>query len=58
VARSRVHMMELRRDNLRDFGGTYRHTRLQKGDSLTIRLQCIDMFSYQALYDNVLQICV
>ena len=58
VVRSRFHMMELRRDNLRHFGGTYRHTLVRKGDSFAIKLQRVDMFNSQATYDYVLQIWV
>lgn len=58
VVRSRFHMMELRRDNLRHFGGTYRHTLVKKGDGFAIKLQRVDMFNSQATYDYVLQIWV
>lgn len=57
--RSRFHLMELRRDAIRHFGGTYRHT-LARDDSgaLRIKLQRVDMFNSQATYDYVLQIWV
>ncbi|WP_418317066.1 aromatic-ring-hydroxylating dioxygenase subunit beta [Piscinibacter sakaiensis] len=57
--RSRFHMMELRRDNVRHFGGSYRHT-LVRGDdgALRIRLQRVDLFNGQAPFDYVLQIWV
>jgi hypothetical protein len=57
--RSRFHMMELRRDAIRHFGGSYRHT-LVRGDDgvLRIRLQRVDMFNSQAAFDYVLQIWV
>lgn len=58
VVRSRFHMMELRRDNLRHFGGTYRHTLVKKGEGFAIKLQRVDMFNSQATYDYVLQIWV
>ena len=57
--RSRFHMMELRRDSVRHFGGSYRHT-LVRGDDdgLKIRLQRVDLFNGQATFDYVLQIWV
>ena len=57
--RSRFHMMELRRDAIRHFGGSYRHT-LVRGDdgALRIKLQRVDMFNSQAAFDYVLQIWV
>ena len=58
VVRSRFHMMELRRDNVRHFGGTYRHTLVKSGKGFKIRLQRVDMFNSQAPYDYVLQIWV
>lgn len=58
VVRSRFHMMELRRDSVRHFGGTYRHTLLKKGDDFRILLQRVDMFNGQAAYDYVLQVWV
>ncbi|MGZ5131376.1 MAG: aromatic-ring-hydroxylating dioxygenase subunit beta [Caldimonas sp.] len=59
VVRSRFHMMELRRDVIRHFGGSYRHT-LVRGDHgrLNIKLQRVDMFNSQASFDYVLQIWV
>jgi 3-phenylpropionate/cinnamic acid dioxygenase small subunit len=56
--RSRFHMMELRRDTVRHFGGTYRHTLVRQGGQLKIKLQRVDMFNAQAPYDYVLQIWV
>ena len=58
VVRSRFHMMELRRDSVRHFGGTYRHTLVKKGDDFRIKLQRVDMFNGQAAYEYVLQIWV
>jgi len=58
VVRSRFHMMELRRDNVRHFGGTYHHTLVKKGNDFRIKLQRVDMFNGQAAYDYVLQIWV
>jgi len=58
VVRSRFHMMELRRDAVRHFGGTYRHTLVRVGGELKIKLQRVDMFNGQAPYDYVLQVWV
>jgi len=58
VVRSRFHMMELRRDTVRHFGGTYRHTLVRERGQLRIKLQRVDMFNAQAPYDYVLQIWV
>ena len=58
VVRSRFHMMELRRDNVRHFGGTYRHTLVKQGNSFAIKLQRVDLFTGQAPFDYVLQIWV
>jgi 3-phenylpropionate/cinnamic acid dioxygenase small subunit len=57
--RSRFHMMELRRDTVRHFGGRYQHT-LVRGDDgvLRIKLQRVDLFNGQAPFDYVLQIWV
>jgi 3-phenylpropionate/cinnamic acid dioxygenase small subunit len=56
--RSRFHMMELRRDAVRHFGGTYRHTLVRQAGQLKIKLQRVDMFNAQAPYDYVLQVWV
>ncbi|SCK43547.1 3-phenylpropionate/cinnamic acid dioxygenase, small subunit [Variovorax sp. HW608] len=57
--RSRFHMMELRRDAVRHFGGTYRHTLgRDAGGALRIVLQRVDLFNGQAPFDYVLQIWV
>jgi 3-phenylpropionate/cinnamic acid dioxygenase small subunit len=57
--RSRFHMMELRRDAIRHFGGSYRHTLVRgEGGALRIKLQRVDMFNSQAAFDYVLQIWV
>jgi 3-phenylpropionate/cinnamic acid dioxygenase small subunit len=58
VVRSRFHMMELRRDTVRHFGGTYRHTLVRVHGKLQIKLQRVDMFNAQAPYDYVLQVWV
>jgi 3-phenylpropionate/cinnamic acid dioxygenase small subunit len=56
--RSRFHMMELRRDTVRHFGGTYRHTLVRVRGSLRIELQRVDLFNAQAPFDYVLQVWV
>lgn len=57
--RSRFHMMELRRDNVRHFGGRYQHTLVRGADGgLRIKLQRVDLFNGQAPFDYVLQIWV
>ena len=57
--RSRFHMMELRRDSVRHFGGRYQHTLVRGADgTLRIRLQRVDLFNGQATFDYVLQIWV
>ena len=56
---SRFHMMELRRDQVRHFGGSYRHTLVRDaGGALRIQLQRVDLFNAQAPFDYVLQIWV
>ena len=52
---SRFQMMELRRDDVRHFGGSYRHTLVRTAAGLRIRLQRVDMMNGQAAYDYVLQ---
>ena len=57
--RSRFHMMELRRDQIRHFGGRYQHTLVRdRQGQLRIRLQRVDLFNSQASFDYVLQIWV
>ena len=58
VVRSRFQMMELRRDQVRHFGGTYRHTLRRQGDDFAILLQRVDMVNAQAPFDYVLQVWV
>jgi len=57
--RSRFHMMELRRDDVRHFGGRYLHTLVRDGaGALKIKLQRVDLFNSQAPFDYVLQVWV
>jgi 3-phenylpropionate/cinnamic acid dioxygenase small subunit len=58
VVRSRFQMIELRRDNLRHFGGSYRHSLKLHGDGFKIARQRVDMLNAQAPFDYVLQIWV
>lgn len=52
---SRFQMMEMRRDEVRHFGGTYRHHLVRTADGLRIRLQRVDMMNAQAAYEYVIQ---
>ena len=57
--RSRFHMMELRRDQVRHFGGRYTHTLVRGADGgLRILLQRVDLFNSQAPFEYVLQVWV
>jgi benzoate/toluate 1,2-dioxygenase beta subunit len=58
VARSRFHMMELRRDDVRHFAGSYLHHLEKSKDGFKIKLQRVDMTNAQAAYDYVLQVWV
>jgi benzoate/toluate 1,2-dioxygenase beta subunit len=58
VARSRFHMLELRRDDVRHFAGSYRHELKKTKDGYRIKLQRVDMTNAQAAYDYVLQVWV
>jgi 3-phenylpropionate/cinnamic acid dioxygenase small subunit len=55
TAYSRFQMMEMRRDQIRHFGGTYRHHLVRTTQGLRIQLQRVDMMNGQAAYDYVLQ---
>ena len=55
---SRFHMMELRRDDVRHFAGSYLHKLKRTRDGFRIKLQRVDMTNAQAAYDYVLQIWV
>ena len=57
-AKSRFHMMELRRDDVRHFAGSYLHTLKKTKDGFRIKLQRVDMTNAQAAYDYVLQVWV
>lgn len=52
---SRFQVMELRRDTVRHFGGSYRHSLARVGDQWKIRLQRVDLTNAQGLFDYVIQ---
>jgi 3-phenylpropionate/cinnamic acid dioxygenase small subunit len=52
---SRFQMMEVRRDSVRHFGGSYRHSLLRDGGGWRIRLQRVDLVNGQAAFDYVIQ---
>jgi 3-phenylpropionate/cinnamic acid dioxygenase small subunit len=56
--RSRFHMLELRRDDVRHFAGAYTHHLRRTNDAYRIALQRVDMTNAQAAYDYVLQVWV
>ena len=56
--RSRFHMLELRRDDVRHFAGAYRHHLKRTREGYRIKLQRVDMTNAQAAYDYVLQVWV
>ncbi|MEO8145907.1 MAG: aromatic-ring-hydroxylating dioxygenase subunit beta [Betaproteobacteria bacterium] len=56
--RSRFHMMELRRDDVRHFAGSYLHKLKKTKNGYAIQLQRVDMANAQAAYDYVLQVWV
>ena len=58
IARSRFHMMELRRDDVRHFAGSYTHQLKKTKEGYRIKLQRVDMTNAQAAYDYVLQVWV
>ena len=55
---SRFHMMEMRRDDVRHFAGSYMHKLKKTKKGYSIQLQRVDMTNAQAAYDYVLQIWV
>jgi 3-phenylpropionate/cinnamic acid dioxygenase small subunit len=57
TVRSRFMVQELRRDQVRHFSGSYRHTLLKRGGGeLSIELQRVDLLNAQAPFDYVLQV--
>jgi 3-phenylpropionate/cinnamic acid dioxygenase small subunit len=57
-ASSRFHMMEMRRDDVRHFAGSYTHDLKKTKGGYRIKLQRVDMTNAQAAYDYVLQVWV
>ncbi len=55
---SRFHMLELRRDDVRHFAGSYTHHLKKTKSGYRIKLQRVDMTNAQAAYDYVLQVWV
>lgn len=58
TVRSRFHMMELRRDDVRHFAGQYTHHLKKAKGGYRIKLQRVDMTNAQAAYEYVLQVWV
>ena len=58
MVKSRFHMMELRRDDVRHFAGSYLHELVKTRTGYRIKLQRVDMTNAQAAYDYVLQVWV
>ena len=58
TVKSRFHMMELRRDDVRHFAGSYTHELKKTRGGYRIKLQRVDMTNAQAAYDYVLQVWV
>jgi 3-phenylpropionate/cinnamic acid dioxygenase small subunit len=56
--RSRFQVTELRRDQLRHFAGSYRHTLERSGEELRIRVQRVDLLNGLAPFDYVLQVWI
>lgn len=52
---ARFQLMEVRRDNVRHFGGSYRHSLVRQDGQWRIRLQRVDLMNGQAAYDYVIQ---
>ena len=55
AVRSRFQVLELRRDTLRSFAGTYRHTLKRHGEDFRIELQRVDLMNAQAPFDYTIQ---
>jgi benzoate/toluate 1,2-dioxygenase beta subunit len=58
VVRSRFHMLEMRRDDVRHFAGRYTHHLKKTRSGWKIKLQRVDMANATAAYDYVLQVWV
>ena len=55
---SRFHMLEMRRDDIRHFAGSYFHKLRKTKRGYAIQLQRVDMTNGEAAYDYVLQVWV
>jgi benzoate/toluate 1,2-dioxygenase beta subunit len=55
---SRFHMLEMRRDDIRHFAGSYFHKLKKTKKGYAIQLQRVDMTNGEAAYDYVLQVWV
>ena len=55
---SRFHMLEMRRDDVRHFAGSYLHQLKKVKGGYRIKLQRVDMANGEAAYDYVLQVWV
>jgi 3-phenylpropionate/cinnamic acid dioxygenase small subunit len=55
---SRFHMLEMRRDDIRHFAGSYLHKLKKVKGGFRIKLQRVDMTNAEAAYDYVLQVWV
>jgi len=54
-ARARFQVVEVRRDTIRHFAGTYRYTLVADGQDFKIKLQRVDLMNGQAPFDYVIQ---
>jgi hypothetical protein len=52
---SKFQMMELRRDSVRHFAGTYRHSLIKSSNGWQIKLQRVDLTNAQGAFDYVIQ---
>ena len=55
VVRSRFQVTEIRRDDIRHFAGSYRHTLRRNAHELKIVLQRVDLLNAQAPFDYTIQ---
>ena len=55
---SRFHMLEMRRDDIRHFAGSYFHRLKKTAKGYAIKLQRVDLTNAQAAYDYVLLVWV
>jgi 3-phenylpropionate/cinnamic acid dioxygenase small subunit len=58
IVKSRFHMLEIRRDDVRHFAGAYTHHLKKTKSGFQIKLQRVDMTNAQAAFDYVLQVWV